>query len=145
MRVVRLHQKSCSQANRRKFVATRGVFGQRASLRVFTILISFSWPDAYTKCQRESRSSRWAEAQKRNGYPWVVTLHVALPAELQDAVRQARQRAEATGELLPTQEGPATAPMSPAVSKFIRQILTDGTYEQEIIRIGKEDPDLASM
>ena len=26
-----------------------------------------------------------------------------------------------------------------------RQILTDGTYEQEIIRIGKEDPDLASM
>ncbi len=35
--------------------------------------------------------------------------------------------------------------MSAAVSKFIRQILTDGTYEQEIIRIGKEDPDLASM
>ena len=35
--------------------------------------------------------------------------------------------------------------MSAAVSKFIRQILTDGTYEQEIVRIGKEDPDLASM
>jgi len=31
------------------------------------------------------------------------------------------------------------------VSKFIRQILTDGTYELEIMRIGKEDPDLASM
>ena len=35
--------------------------------------------------------------------------------------------------------------MSAAVSKFIRQILIDGTYEQEIIRIGMEDPDLASM
>ncbi len=35
--------------------------------------------------------------------------------------------------------------MAAAVSKFVRQILTDGTYEQEIIRIGKEDPDLASM
>jgi hypothetical protein len=35
--------------------------------------------------------------------------------------------------------------MSAEVSKFIREILTDGTYEQEIIRIGKEDPDLASM
>jgi hypothetical protein len=35
--------------------------------------------------------------------------------------------------------------MSAEVSTFIREILTDGTYEQEIIRIGKEDPDLASM
>jgi hypothetical protein len=32
--------------------------------------------------------------------------------------------------------------MSAPVSKFIRKILTDGTYEQEIIRIGKEDPGL---
>ena len=31
--------------------------------------------------------------------------------------------------------------MAAAVSTFVRQILTDGTYEQEIIRIGKEDPD----
>jgi hypothetical protein len=35
--------------------------------------------------------------------------------------------------------------MSTAVSTFIRQILTDGTYEQEIRRIGKDVPDLASM
>jgi hypothetical protein len=35
--------------------------------------------------------------------------------------------------------------MSAEVSKFIREIPTDGTYEQKIIRIGKEDPDLASM
>jgi hypothetical protein len=53
--------------------------------------------------------------------------------------------AAATGELLSSPEGPARTPMSAEVSKFIRQILTDGTYEQEIIRIGKEDPDLASM
>jgi hypothetical protein len=50
-----------------------------------------------------------------------------------------------TGELLPSPEGPARAPMSAAVSTFIRQILTDGTYEQEIRRIGKDVPDLASM
>lgn len=75
----------------------------------------------------------------------MVTLHVTLPTELQDAVKQARQRAAVTGELLPSPEGPARTPMSAEVSKFIRQILTDGTYEQEIIRIGKEDPDLASM
>lgn len=74
-----------------------------------------------------------------------MTLHVTLPTELQDAVRQARQRAQVTGELLPTPEGPGRAPMSAAVSKLIRQILTDGSYEQEITRIGKEDPDLASM
>lgn len=54
-------------------------------------------------------------------------------------------RAAVTGELLPSPEGPARTPMSAAVSKFIRQIVTDGTYEQEIIRIRKEGPDLASM
>ena len=98
----------------RNFVAAGGVFGQRVSLRVFTILISFAWSVAYTKCQRESRSDSpmGGGAQKRSGYPCVVTLHVTLPTELQDAVRQARQRAAATGELLPTPEGPATTPMS---------------------------------
>jgi hypothetical protein len=74
----------------------------------------------------------------------VVTLDMTLPTELQDAVRQARQRAALTGELLPSLEGAARKPMIAAVSKFIRQILTDGTYEHEIIRIGKEDPDLVS-
>jgi hypothetical protein len=74
-----------------------------------------------------------------------VTLHATLPTELQDAVKRARQRAAVTGELLPSPEGPPRTPTSAAVSKFVRQILTDGTYEQEIIRIGKEDPDLASM
>ena len=81
----------------------------------------------------------------QSGYPYFVTLHVTLPAELQDAVRRAQQRAAVTGELLPPQEHSVRAPMSAAVSKFIREILTDGTYEQEIIRIGKEDPDLASI
>jgi hypothetical protein len=36
-------------------------------------------------------------------------------------------------------------PMSADVAKFVRQILTDGSYQEEITRIGKEDPDLASM
>ena len=74
-----------------------------------------------------------------------MTLHATLPTELQDAVKRARQRAAVTGELLPSPEDPPRTPMTAAVSKFVRQILTDGTYEQEIIRIGKEDPDLASM
>ena len=35
--------------------------------------------------------------------------------------------------------------MSADVSKFVRKILTDGSYQEEITRIGKEDPNLASM
>lgn len=31
------------------------------------------------------------------------------------------------------------------VSKFVREILTDGSYQEEVTRIGKEDPDLTSM
>jgi hypothetical protein len=84
-------------------------------------------------------------AQKLSWYPRLVTLHLTLPTELQDVVRQARQSAAVTGELLPSPEGLARAQIPAEVSKFIREILNDGTYEQEIIRIGKEDPDLASM
>jgi hypothetical protein len=73
-----------------------------------------------------------------------VTLHVILPTELQAAVTRAQQRAAVTGELLPPSEISAREPMSADVSKFVREILTDGTYEQEITRIGKQDPDLAS-
>jgi hypothetical protein len=72
-------------------------------------------------------------------------LHVALPTELQDVVTRAQNRAALTGELIPSPGSSAREPMSAEVSKFIREILTDGSYEQEIIRIGKEDPDLASI
>src|SRR5580658_1542332 len=78
-------------------------------------------------------------------YPVAVTLHATLPAELQDAVTRARQRAALTGEFFPSSEIPARTPMSADVAKFVRQILTDGSYQEEITRIGKEDPDLASM
>ena len=74
-----------------------------------------------------------------------MTLHVTLPSELQDAVTRAQNRAAVTGELIPSPGSSARAPMSAEVSRFIREILTDGSYQQEIIRIGKEDPDLASM
>jgi hypothetical protein len=82
---------------------------------------------------------------EHGGYPVEVTLHVTLPAELQDAVTRAQQRAAVTGELLSSSEISARVPMSADVSKFVRQILTDGSYQHEITRIGKEDPDLASM
>jgi len=35
--------------------------------------------------------------------------------------------------------------MSADVSKFVREIFTDGSYQEEVTRIGKEDPGLASM
>ena len=78
-------------------------------------------------------------------YPVAVTLHATLPAELQDAVTRARQRAALTGEFFPSSDIPARTPMSADVAKFVRQILSDGSYQEEITRIGKEDPDLASM
>jgi hypothetical protein len=59
-------------------------------------------------------------------------------------VRKAKQRAAATGELRPPSKGSAQSPLSAEVSTLIREIIADGTYEKEIIRIGKEDPDLAS-
>jgi hypothetical protein len=74
-----------------------------------------------------------------------VTLHATLPAELQDAVTRAQQRAAVTGELLPSSEISARVPMSADVSKFVREIFTDGSYQEEVTRIGKEDPGLASM
>ena len=78
-------------------------------------------------------------------YPVVVALHATLPAELQAAVKWAQQRAAVTGELLPSSENSARTPMSADVAKFVREILADGSYQQEILRIGKEDPDLASI
>jgi hypothetical protein len=74
-----------------------------------------------------------------------VTSHVTLPSELQDAVTRAQNRPAVAGELFPSPASSARAPLSAEVSTFIREILTDGSYEQEIIQIGKEDPDLASM
>ncbi len=74
-----------------------------------------------------------------------MTLHVSLPSELDAAVRRAQQHAAATGELRPNRKGSHRPPLSVEVSEFIREIIADGTYEQEITRIGKEEPDLASL
>ena len=43
MRNGRIHQRPRSQAGSRISVAVGGAIGQRVSLRVFTILISFAW------------------------------------------------------------------------------------------------------
>jgi hypothetical protein len=86
-----------------------------------------------------------ADSHEQGRYPSYVTLHATLPTELQDAVTKAQQRAALTGELLPSLETAARVPMSAEVAKFVCEILTDGSYQEEITRIGKEDPDLASM
>jgi hypothetical protein len=91
----------------------------------------------------KSKDLKWAYEFESS-----ITSSVPLPVfrfELQDAVTRAQNRAAVTGELLPSPASSARAPLSAEVSRFIREILTDGSYEQEIIRIGKEDPDLASM
>ena len=74
-----------------------------------------------------------------------MTSHVTLPSELQDAVTWAQNRAAVTASFFRPRQSSARAPFSAEVSTFIRQILTDGSYEQETIRIGKDDPDLASI
>ncbi len=68
-----------------------------------------------------------------------------VPDEFTAAVERARVRAERTGELRP---GPSTSLVTSIpdeLAEFVDRILTDGTYAREVARIGREDPDLASI
>ncbi len=68
-----------------------------------------------------------------------------VSSELESAVTRARQRAAETGELHPAGSGLAGPPISPELAEFVRRVLTDGTYEQAVEQIGREDPDLATL
>ena len=65
--------------------------------------------------------------------------------ELEAAVRRARSRAAATGELRPQSSQPGRAPLPSEVGDFVRRILTDGSYDRVVEEIGREDPDLATV
>ena len=65
--------------------------------------------------------------------------------ELEAAVRRARSRAAATGELRPQISQPGRAPLPSEVGDFVRRILTDGSYDRVVEKIGREDPDLATV
>jgi hypothetical protein len=68
-----------------------------------------------------------------------------LSPELEVAVELARSRAGESGELQAViLDGPRSALPEEAIA-FVRQILTDGTYAEEVRRIGTEDPEVASI
>jgi len=69
----------------------------------------------------------------------------ALPAELEAAVERARELAARTGELRPVVTGSFGALVPDELAHFVEQILSDGTYARAVERIGREDPDLASV
>jgi hypothetical protein len=74
----------------------------------------------------------------------VATDNVDL-AQLEVAVARARGRAAASGELHPKASSSAPSPVGAAVGEFVERILTDGTYARTALRIGEEDPDLATI
>lgn len=74
-----------------------------------------------------------------------MAIEPGTSSELEAAVARARVRAATTGELRPTVNGTAVAPLSEELTDFVQKILTDGTYAQAVAGIGIEDPDLADL
>jgi hypothetical protein len=74
-----------------------------------------------------------------------VATQKTLPAELEAAVELARSRAEASGDLRPAFLDAPRAGLPEDAVAFVRQILTDGTYLEEVLRMGAEDPEVASI
>lgn len=68
-----------------------------------------------------------------------------LPPELRAAIQRARARAEASGELRPQRSAGGLRPLPAEVAAFVTRILSDGTYAEEIERIGADDPGVASI
>lgn len=66
------------------------------------------------------------------------------PFEFEAAVKLARSRAAATGELRAAGKGLSETFVPDELRDFVRQILADGTYARTVERIGREDPDLAN-
>lgn len=74
-----------------------------------------------------------------------VAMQNALSAELAAVVDSARSRAEASGELGPAGRDASRPDLPEDAVAFVRLILSDGTYTDEVERIGAEDPDVASI
>jgi hypothetical protein len=68
-----------------------------------------------------------------------------MPVDLAAAVERARTRASRSGELRPFINNSVRAVVSDELAAFVERILTDGTYAEEVTRIGEHDPDLASL
>jgi hypothetical protein len=61
------------------------------------------------------------------------------------AVSRARARAERTGELEPIPSGALALSIEDDLADFLQCIVTDGTYVDEVARIGEADPDVATI
>jgi hypothetical protein len=69
----------------------------------------------------------------------------AAPGDLEAVIERARARAARTGELRPGPSGSFERSVPDELAEFVDRILTDGSYAREVDRIGREDPDLASI
>jgi hypothetical protein len=68
-----------------------------------------------------------------------------LSPELRRVVEQARQAAEAVGELRPPAAGPLRSTIPVEAREAIIGLLPDGTYAAAVARIAAEDPTLADQ
>jgi hypothetical protein len=73
-----------------------------------------------------------------------MALEHPLPELLEAAVERARMRAARSGELEPASTSEET-PIPEELSDFVTRILGDGTYAKAVERIGRDDPDLATV
>lgn len=67
-----------------------------------------------------------------------------LPPEVEAAVLRARARAEANGELPPSQRGGGLPVIPPEAAAFVRRVLSDGTYAEAVDELCSDDPDIAT-
>lgn len=68
-----------------------------------------------------------------------------LPAELEAAVARARERAKLAGELEPKHSGTGLPLLPDEARRFLEQVLSNGSYAEEIRRLGAEDPEIATL
>lgn len=68
-----------------------------------------------------------------------------LPAELEAAVARARERAKLAGELDPKHSGTEFPLLPDEARRFVEQVLSNGSYAEEISRLGAEDPEIATL
>jgi hypothetical protein len=78
-------------------------------------------------------------------YPDDVAIEQPLPTELDLAVRRASRRAEVVGDLRPDKGLSTPEPLPDGLATFVQQILADGSFAREVKRIGRQDPDLATL
>lgn len=74
-----------------------------------------------------------------------MTVKKALPPELEAAVARARAQAELAGELEPKRSRDGFPVLPEEATQFVRDVLSDGSYVEEIRRLGAQDSEIAAI